>query len=148
MGWGEITNSFWMAENKRVCLGLFHPTCVCQRVVWGHPRDGRWAVEYSLPKTSPKGNPKNTFGQFVAGYMIVFLQKNRKDSLTTANGKDTQQIQQQFVELILFEALMDCRNEPGWTLWILSVTQLQCQVIMVGTNAGFPEKSEWIYPFW
>ena len=51
------------------------------------------------------------------------MPKNRKDSLTAANGKDTQQIQQKFVELILFEALVDCRNEPGSTLLIIPVTE-------------------------
>ena len=69
---------------------------------------------------------RHTFGQFVAGcatkllqiyeYVIFFMQKNSKDSLAAANGKDTQQIQQQFVEWILFESLVDCRNEPGSTL--------------------------------
>ena len=60
---------------------------------------------------------RHTFGQFVAGcatkllqiYIYIILYAKEQQRQSGSNGKDTQQIQQQFVELILFEAY-------GWTL--------------------------------
>lgn len=129
-----------MAENKRVCLGWnftrlvgdIAPSEGIQEMA-----DGRWAVEYSrkVPKTSPKGNPKNTFGELVAGYMIFFCERTGKTILQQQMARTLNKFSSNLLSWFCLK---------HW--WIAEMNLGgHYESCPVGTNAGFPEKSEWIY---